>query len=596
MYARPRSQAFLAITLLLLASILLAGCEPSQRLSARRDGDFSRGILVGRAAVGDEPALAVSPADGSLYAAWVGEGHALHLAHLGADGRLLASGALPLDAERAAQPTLLADPTGGVALLFLEGSPEGRLTLVGLSAEGAVAWTRPLGDPTTPVASYAAEVDAAGALHLVWAAGEAGGRALHYLRVGPGWATADPGADAAGGAIALGERGATPALRADGEGRLHLVWSDEPEQGVREIRYATLDAAMGSLGPTTVLASLPVPLGLVLRDPAVAVAGGDVYVYWALERRGGGLAPPSAQSSYVAFPVGRADEAGRPRQVVVPSPRDAALAPAESAYPITRLARVPENARPSGFVYYAAPAEAAGDELAVAMAVELSGRTQSQGQIVLTLWSGGAMDGYQVLAETPNTSIRPRLLADEARDLYVAWVDTAGFGAFDVFVAGTSGPMRAYLGRLRLQDIATAALNGLWGLVQVAGFVPITVAWLLPPLVVLAIYVLIHPEGDLTRRGPQVMLAVASILYMASKIAIRPGWLTDLPVPAWVAPVWADRLVLLAPLGIAAIAAGLTWLYLRRRDYPSLFPAFFIFAGSDILLTLLMYVPAVLSE
>jgi hypothetical protein len=566
--------------LLLIAA--LAGCAPSERLTARLGGDFSRGIRVGGAVASDEPALAVLPGEGGLAIAWAGEGEALHLARLAPDGRLLASGPLSLAAERPAQPVLYARADGTLTLLYVDGAAEGALTLTRLSAEGEVLAEETL-SPSAP--SYAAEADAAGALHVVWAAGDG---ALHYLHLAPDGGPAE--------AVALPASGVAPALRPDGAGRLHLVWTREPEPGLREVRYAVLAAGSGAWGAEAVLATLPVPTGLVLREPAVGLAEGDVYVYWALERRGGGLAQPFAETSYVVFPAGRPEEAGRPGPVRVPAPRDPALAPAESAWPITRLAPAPDDARPAGFVYYPSPAAGAGDELAVAMAVQLEGRTRAQTQIVLTLWADGALRGYQVVADTPNGSLRPRLLADGAGDLYVAWVDTAGFGAYDVYVSGTPEPMRAHLGRLRPVDVVEAVLTGAWSLVQVFGFLPMTVAWLLPPLLLLALYVLIQPEGDLARSGPRAILAAASVVYLGAKYILRPGWMTEFPTPAWLAPAWAGRLMLLAPLGIAALAGLVTWLTLRRREYPSLFPAFFLFAGSDTLLTLLMYVPAVLSE
>jgi len=144
--------------------------------------------------------------------------------------------------------------------------------------------------------------------------------------------------------------------------------------------------------------------------------------------------------------------------------------------------------------------------------------------------------------------------------------------------------------------VATAVLDFLWGVVQAAGFLPIAVVWLMPSLIVLAIYAVMHPDADLTQRGTRLMLVLAGVLYEATKIVIRPAWLTQFPVPSWVSPALTDRVILLAPLAIAGLSGLLTALWARRRDYASLFPAYFVFAGCDVMLTLLVYVPAVLSE
>ena len=135
MCARSRLRPLLFCLLLVVA---LAGCAPAERLTARLGDDFSRGIHVGGAVASDEPALAVLPAEGGLALAWVGEGEVLHLARLAPDGRLLASGPLPLSARRPTQPMLFAGADDALTLLYVDGAPGGALTLARLSSEGEV--------------------------------------------------------------------------------------------------------------------------------------------------------------------------------------------------------------------------------------------------------------------------------------------------------------------------------------------------------------------------------------------------------------------------------------------------------------------------
>jgi hypothetical protein len=582
---------------LALLAALLTGCQPTQHLSDRvAYGDWSRGTLVGRAAINEEAPLAVDPSDGSLWVAWVtqrsaGEtGQAIQLARLDPSGRPLVSTPLALEAHRPSQLRLEADPSGTLDLFWLEETAgKGLLWHAVLSAEGQVHSAAALTPATVSVGAYATTRDPAGGVDVVWAADEASGRSLNYLHVGSPEEVASP-------SIPLGVEGLALALERDAEGTLHIAWAHEPDYGRREVRCGTLDPATGDLSEVAVLATLPVPMGQVLRGPALGLAGDGVYVFWALERRGGGLAPPSAESRYVFLPGGRIAEATAPRDVIIPAEREPAVASAASAYRVSRLAPASPTGGTASFIYYASAAASQGNELAVAFSVQLAGRTQAIQQIVLTLWAGGEMRGYQVAAETPSSSIRPSLVAVGQNDLAVSWIDTAGFGSFEVFVAGTADTMRAYLDRWRLRDVAEALLDALWGLAQAAGFLPMTVAWFVPPLVLLTIYAVINPEGDLARRAPRIMLVAACLLYEVFKFMFRPSWLMEFPVPAGLDPALADRIVLLAPVGIAVLAALLTMLWARRKDYPSLFPAFLIFAGCDALLTLLVYVPSVLSE
>ena len=447
----------------------------------------------------------------------------------------------------------------------------------------------PLTDPTTGVDAFTTTRDPSGGVHVLWTAERAAGHGLHYLHAGGSTEAAPPG-------VSLGTEGLVPALAVDGQGLLHIAWSYEPDYGLREIRYATLDAASGVLSEVTSLATIPVPIGQVLRDPVVGLSREGVYVFWSVERRGGGLTPPAAESRYVYLPGGRVQEAIVPHEVVIPATREPGLVGAQSEYHVSWLASASTVEGNSQCVYFPSPADASGNELAVAFSAQLVGRTKAYQQVVLTLWSGGEMRGYQVAGQTSGSSVRPSLVTDGAKDLYVSWIGTAGFGAFDVFVAGTSDPMRAYLDRWRLRDVGVAALDGLWGLAQAAGFLPMTVAWFVPPLALLAIYAVIRPEGDLARHGPQIMLVIACALYLVFKVMFRPAWLVQFPVPRWVDAALADRMVLFAPLAIALLAVLVTWYWARHKDYPSLFPAFLIFSGCDALLTLLVYVPAVLSE
>ncbi|MBC7238738.1 MAG: hypothetical protein H5T71_01395, partial [Chloroflexi bacterium] len=186
---------------------------------------------------------------------------------------------------------------------------------------------------------------------------------------------------------------------------------------------------------------------------------------------------------------------------------------------------------------------------------------------------------------------------DDQGHLHLAWLDTAGFGTYDVYYASTSPAARAYLNRWTLSDLAARLLNFLWGVVQAMGFMPVILAWGFLPLVIIVVYVLFVPEADLTRRTSLAVLGFASLLYVALKYSLRPGWLMALPLPPGVPSDTADLLILFTPLAISAVAALFTALWCRRKGFAvSIFLAFGLFVLADALMTLILYVPAVLRE
>jgi len=201
-----------------------------------------------------------------------------------------------------------------------------------------------------------------------------------------------------------------------------------------------------------------------------------------------------------------------------------------------------------------------------------------------------------VSGKTRSSSLRPVLLADAQDNLHLAWIDAAGFGLYDVFYASTSTEARAALSRLTVRDVANAFFDVLWGIAQAASFLPIVFAWVFVPLILVALYLFIRVEGDLSRRGPRWMLILSLLLYVATKYLFRPNWMAALPLPANLASSIANVLMYATPLLISAVAGLLTWLFIRRREYASLFAVFLIFVATDAVMTLLIYVPGILAE
>ncbi|MBC7234511.1 MAG: hypothetical protein H5T69_01625 [Chloroflexi bacterium] len=584
-----------AITL--LGAMILVGCQMAAAKSERASADWSRGEKIGQAALNDRVALAVAPLGDSVYLAWVsryeGKGvELLRFARLDGTGRIGIQKDLPIGVDRPTEVSLLLDGQDHLHLTWTaQLKDRRRLFHARLDPSGQLAsYPRPLSPESASVHSYTAALNGDGHIDIVWSAQDGEGQGLYHLRLNT-WG------DVVVESHRLREAGFDPALQVDREGRLHLAWQEEPAFGEHSILYAALDPADS---PATLeayrLATFPAPTGVVARRPSVGIAGDQVFVFWSRERRGGGMTPPSAESYYVVLPLGRPQEAGEPSRVSVPALNHPALDTITSGYNIREVARPGQAPFPSQFVYLPATARPAQGEVAAAFTVELGGRTKNILQIVTTFWADGDLLGYQIAGKTRNSSLKPALAVDGRGDLHLAWIDTAGFGSFEVYYASTAEAVRAHLNRITATDVVAAFFDLLWAMVQGISFLPITLAWVFVPLAVIALYLFIGAEGDLARRGPRIVLVVAVVLYVGFKYLFRPGWLVALPLPRRIPAKAADALIYATPLIISTVAGVVAWLYAKKRAFANLLATFILFAGCDALLTLLVYVPGVLRE
>jgi len=106
----------------------------------------------------------------------------------------------------------------------------------------------------------------------------------------------------------------------------------------------------------------------------------------------------------------------------------------------------------------------------------------------------------------------------------------------------------------------------------------------------------VRADDDLAHKGARIVLGLAILLYAMCKYLFKPGWLAALRLPhQWPADL-ANVIMLTLPLLIALLAGLIAWALSKRRQYNSLFFVFGIFAVTDVLLTLLIYVPSLLAE
>lgn len=577
-----------------LVATLLTGCQLGAEKSQRVSDDWSRGVFVGKAALNARVAMALDAGADSIYLAWVAEhdgSQPLHLVKLDRAGRSVFAHDLPVSTSRPSHVELVVGGPDTLYLTWIDRFEGGRaLFYTTLNAQGQPSQSvQPISLPGLMVESYALVPRPTQGLDIVWSVREGQGAGLYHTRL-----------DAQGQLVLdnvlIRAQGFDPSAQLDAQGALHLAWQEEAGYGERLVYYGVLAQGRRTLDSTRQMANFPVAMGQIGHRPCLALSARDVYIFWSVERRGGGLSLPSADSHYVSFPQGQPQLAAEPRQVVVPAHKDAQMDRVTTPLRVQELGRVGAADRPSEFVYLPAASPAGQDWVAAAFAVQISSRTKSIVQIALTYWEGGALQGYQIASETRSASLRPALASDSKMDLVLAWIDTAGFGQYDVYWASTAPEAHAYLNRLTGRDVLHAVYTVIWGVGQALSFLPIVFAWVALPLFMIAVYAFISAEGDLARSGPRLTLLGTTALYVVCKFLFRPNWLAALPLPRNIAPELADVAILAAPVIISAIAAVATCIYIKRREYASLFAAFGVFVAVDAILTLLIYVPVILAE
>jgi hypothetical protein len=574
---------------------LLGACQPLGERSERASDDWSRGVRVGRASANDAVALLPESNGARTCLAWATRrefdgAELLHLAILDETGRVVTERDLDIETNRPGR-LQLARTGEGLHLFWIDRLGATRqLHHVRLDAQGWLVSEPAVISPEGMIVdSYAVNARPDGALDILLGAVEGEMTGLYYVALAPDGALGAPIAP-------LGIPGFDPSLYRDVEGVLHLVWVQAPDYGERQVFYGALNPSTQALERVTRLGAYPVGVGLVGHPPALGLASGEVYAFWSIERRGGGMTPPMADTFYVQFPVGRPDLAGPPRSVAIPSWNRPAYTPAQSGYRLAKTVVSGRSHLPSEFVYFPSSAQSRGEDLAVAFSLQIVGRTQRTIQVAVSYWRDGEMIGYQIVGQTATTSLKPVLAVDQGNDLHLAWIDTAGFGAYAVYYASTASTVQARLNRVTPRDILMRLLNVLWGVVQALGFVPVVLAWGFLPLLVIVIYILFQPEASMTRLGSRLALGFSGLLYVAFKYSLRPGWLMDLPLPPGLSPNTADLLILVTPLLISTLAGTLVWWYGRKRPSASIFTIFGLFVLADALVTLMIYVPAVLGE
>jgi hypothetical protein len=212
-------------------------------------------------------------------------------------------------------------------------------------------------------------------------------------------------------------------------------------------------------------------------------------------------------------------------------------------------------------------------------------------QIAFVVMKDGHLRGFEVAARTRSTSMRPVAVADDEGAIHLAWIDAGGFSIYEVHYASTSQSVREAVNHLTLKDVLASLVGRTWSAAAALSFFPMLVVWLFLPFAWLVGFYLLRPDSDLETKTGRVGLVVAMLLYLLSKMLMLPAFLWYAPLLDIIAPRFETVVVLGFPLLIAAIALLAMRAYVRRAERKVVLVAFAIFAGTDSLLSLLLYMP-----
>jgi hypothetical protein len=582
---------------LLLIATLLTGCSPEVEKSEFAGPDWSRGVKVGTSSINNRPGIVWEPNAGGALIVWLFQdstGWHFQFARLDGQGSVSASRTLSFSMRFPTRAQFIRDSQGGLHLFWLDsvGGTQPGLYHARISAESEIlAEAQRLTDPASDVSGYTVAEVVPGALDIFASDVSSGTPLLYHARLG-----------SSGGFLiephSLGLAGSNPSSAVDSHRIAHLTWNLRQGLAAEQIMYAAFDSQTNEVGNPVALATFPLGTGLSLYAPEVGLETGRVYVFWALEQRGGGLSPGTAQTHYRTFPTGHPEQATGGALALPPLARpDYETATGAFNYQALFYVTDPASGEPIPFrsaeyTYMHSAISGQRDEVGLFVSSDMAlPKRQEKSQIALVVFADGRPKGYEVAGRQVSGSLRPIGVADDEGAIHLAWLSVGGFGNYDIYYATTAPSVRNALNRVTWEDIGAAVMGRTWSTATALSFFPIAIMWFLLPFAWLVGFYLFRPDSDLTTRAGRVALGVAIALYMFSKMFILPAFLWYAPFLDMISPRFELVVLLGVPAVVLSLAVLAMWAYIRRSDRKVVLFAFAIFAGIDAVLSLILYIP-----
>lgn len=582
--------------LVVLAGVTVAGvtARPPADKTAKIQEDWSRARRVGVSPVNQTAALSVSDDGKRIHLAWVGAGAGglgIQYVQLNEHAQTVAQQWLgPMDGtpqsiqivrDAQGRPQLFATgrlpaPSAGPSTELID-----RLVHASLNTDGSPRVAlHPVSPPTVSVSGYAALVRRDGTIGVFWAADpESDARGVYAARL-----------DADGQTIDAPNRlNARPAselsAQVDGEGIAHLVWGERfagpTKEAWRKLVYAHLEEITGQ--PVE-----GIEVGQATAQPRLGLDGDRAYIFWGEQIRGGADVG-TGFTRYISFPL-RQPPSPTLASLWIPFSGTPRYLPYAGEYHLTALAKgAPQPGKnTTDSLHSPYPVQGQREQVAVVTIASLTFGLDTRAVPTLVVLRGAEVVGYQVIGYDEQFMWRPVVAANDAGDLYAAWLIGGTQAGFQVYYAASTNFARAQLDPLDGTDILLSATSLVWSMAAGIALLPFLPLLLIPAFAILLGYVMFgHGTEALVERSTFVMLAVICLAYWVTK-EVFLGPIVAEPILALGLAGWAQTAVVWAlQLSIAGIAALVTARLILRRRITSIFGAALVFVGCDFLLTML---------
>lgn len=304
-------------------------------------------------------------------------------------------------------------------------------------------------------------------------------------------------------------------------------------------------------------------------------------------------------TNYIYFPPGQPEQVSAPQSVTVPAVAelDYGYTPEAGLMAGGRVLSIDGYPRTTAVTdAFLVTTSAPTPELAIAFDVIAQYEfRQERGQVGTLFLQNGAVNGYQLLSFTPDASVAPTLISDEAGQLYLTWLERGELGGFRIYFASTAPDMVQAMSDVTWGDVTRVSRETAFGLLSGAVLSPVLVAlWLLLPMVVLYLTSILRrgQPGKRVMAGTIISILLAGAVYWAAKLITIPGIRSYVPFSAWVPgiPLWLQApLQIGVPILTTLVGIVVAWYFTYRRDSESILNFLLVFAAVDGLLTMAVY-------
>jgi hypothetical protein len=444
-----------------------------------------------------------------------------------------------------------------------------------------------LSSGSDPCHEYDVTTDSSGMIHLFWTEGLGQQRDLYYVSLPPD--EVEPGAARV---IARGVSG--PVARTDSQDRVHLLW-EEPgvDEETVELYHTVFTGESSELSSGVKLLDLATGVRVDRHGPVLALDDEYGYVVWTQEFRRSRMAATEMEGRYSTFEL-ESGAVGRVGSLSLPMDEKPTYVEYDAVHNYQYVVPSRGEAEP-GSERIAEPSPLTSPrEGLVGFSMIVSRGASRESQITNLVFADGTFVGYQLACNTSHWSRLSNLTSDSEGNLHLSWVEGLEPGPSEVYYATTSSVMRDRVDHITGDDLLAAALNTAFSAVAGLPTIPFIILWVLPPLIWTLIASRFLGEGGVRSRRGYLALAVAIILFQASKLYFSPGLLKYVPfslsVPFlpehWYAPLQALVPVAILGAGLLGVAYALF-----RAESRSLYVTCLVFFLIDAFLTMIIYGP-----